>query len=55
MWHGAGHGKAVGNRGSCDRYVGFDAESPRDSARPFEFAYISAGYLLAEEKWTIVQ
>lgn len=50
MRHGAGDRKTAGNRCPCDCYVRFGAESPQDSVRLFEAAYISAGYFRARRK-----
>lgn len=50
MWHGAGHRKAAGDCGPCDRHVRSGAESPQDSARSFENARISSGDSRSEQK-----
>lgn len=50
MWHGAGHRKAAGDCGPCDRHVRSGAESPQDSARSFENARISSGDSGSEQK-----
>ena len=50
MWHGAGHCKAAGDCGPCDRHVRSGAESPQDSARSFESARISSGDSGSEQK-----
>lgn len=50
MRHGAGHCKAAGDCGSCDRHVCPGAESPQDSVRPFELAHMSSGDSRSEQK-----
>ena len=50
IWHGAGHRKATGDCGPCDRHVRSGAESLQDSVRPFENARISSGDSGSEEK-----
>ena len=50
MWHGAGHRKAAGDCGPCDRHVRSGAESPQDSARPFKNAHMSSRDSRSEEK-----
>ena len=50
MRHGAGHRKAAGDCGPCDRHVRSGAESPQDSARPFENAHLSSGDSGSEQK-----
>ena len=50
MWHGAGHCKAAGDCGPCDRHDRSGAESPQDSARSFENARISSGDSRSEQK-----
>ena len=50
MRHGAGHRKAAGDCGPCDRHVRSGAESPQDSARPFENAHLSSGDSGPEQK-----
>ena len=50
MWHRAGHRKAAGDCGPCDRHVRSGAESPQDSARSFENARISSGDSRSEQK-----
>ena len=50
MWHGAGYRKAAGDCGPSDRHVRSGAESPQDSARPFENTHISSGDSRSEQK-----